>query len=65
VRSGLSLAPSPEAHRQGTALRLALLRVTGLVQDVGSDMGRLRPGTEATAWMQTRCAGILAEGTRA
>jgi hypothetical protein len=63
--SGLSLAPSAEAHRQGIALRLAFLQVTGLVQDVESDMGRRRPGTGATAWMQTRCAGLLAEGTRA
>jgi hypothetical protein len=62
---GLRLAPSAEVHRQGTALRLAFQQVTGLVQDVESDMGRLRPGTEATAWMQTRWAGLLAEGTRA
>jgi hypothetical protein len=63
--SGLTLAPSAEAHRQGAALSLALLQVTGLVQDVESDMGRLRAGTGATAWMQTRCAGQLQEGTRA
>jgi hypothetical protein len=62
---GLSRAPFAEAHRQGTALRLAFPQVTGLVQDVESDMGRLRPGTEAGAWMRTRCAGQLAEGTRA
>jgi hypothetical protein len=62
---GLSRAPFAEAHRQGTALRLAFPQVIGLVQDLGSDMGRLRPGTGATAWMQARCAGLLAEGTRA
>jgi hypothetical protein len=61
----LTLAPSAEAHRQGSSLGLAFLQVTGLVQDVESDMGRPRPGTGATAWIQTRCAGQLAEGTRA
>ena len=60
----LTRAPSAEAHRQGTALRLAFLQVTGLVQDVESDMGRLRPCSETTAWMQTRCAGQLRQGTR-
>ncbi len=62
---GLAWSPSTDAHRQGSSLRLAFLQVTGLVQDVESDMGRPRPGTEATAWMQTRWAGLLAEGTRA
>jgi hypothetical protein len=63
---GLTLAPSAGAHRQGTAPRLASPQVTGLVQDVESDMGKLRPGTEATAWMHARCAGgRLREGTRA
>jgi hypothetical protein len=62
----LKQALSAETRRQGTALHLAFLQVTGLVQDVGSDIGRLRPGTEATAWMQTRrAAGRHREGTRA
>jgi hypothetical protein len=65
VRPSLTRAPSAEAHRQGTALGLALLQVTGLVQDVEYDMGRFRPGTEAGAWMQTRCARQLREGRRA
>jgi hypothetical protein len=57
---------SGEARRRGTGFHLAYLQVTGLVQDVGSDIGRLGPGTEATAWMQTRrAAGRHREGTRA
>ena len=50
VMPGLPQAPSAETRRQCTALRLAFLQVTGLVHDVESDIGRLRPGTEATAW---------------
>jgi hypothetical protein len=62
----LMQALSAEARRRGTALHLAYLQVTGPVQDVGSDSGRLRPRAEATAWMQTRrAAGRHREGTRA
>lgn len=53
---GLTRAPSAQALKLGIAPRLTLLQVTGLVQDVESDNGRLRLGTEAGAWMQTRRA---------
>jgi hypothetical protein len=62
----LTHVPCAETRRRGTTLRLSLQQVTGLVQDGKPEIGRRRPRTEATEWMQARhAAGRLREGTRA